>query len=285
VHPMMAIRAYLLGLSLVLVLFGATAPARASESGDDALLAEFEAEFEENLSFPDPWEPLNRVTFAVNDGVDQWVMSPLVSVYVFVVPQVARHGVYNFLFNLKSPSVLANDLLQMAWKDAGITAARFATNSIWGIAGFFDPAAELGMKRHDSDFAQTLALYGVPSGPFLVLPLLGPSTMRGTVGLVTDMFFRPTTYLIGPIDQLFYYALHGGSVGLANREVQDQAVRALRKSSVDYYAGLRNAYYQHRLGFIYRRSGGRAASETAGEELAASTSDPADTSADLVASR
>jgi phospholipid-binding lipoprotein MlaA len=237
-----------------------TLPARGDESNgsgaaeEDALLAEFDVELEHTSGFPDPWEPFNRQMLAVNDGLDRWIVSPLVDVYTFVMPGPARVCLRRFFFNLRSPAILANDVFQLELRDAGVTLGRFVTNSTIGVAGFFDPAAELGLAAHDADFGQTLALAGVPSGPFLIVPLLGPMCLRDGVGTITDMFFRPTTYLLGPIDQLFYYSIHGGGAGIVEREREDRALDALRASSVDYYAALRNAYYQYRTAFITRRS-------------------------------
>lgn len=236
-----------------------TLPARGGESNgggsddEDALLAEFDVELEHATGFPDPWEPFNRQMFALNEGLDRWIVSPLVDLYTFVMPAPARVGMRRFFFNLRSPAILVNDVLQLEMHDAGVTLGRFVTNTTIGVAGFFDPAAELGLAAHDSDFGQTLALAGVPSGPFLIVPLLGPMCFRDGVGTITDMFFRPTTYLLGPLDQLFYYSIHGGGAGIVEREREDRALEALRASSVDYYAALRNAYYQYRMGFIERR--------------------------------
>jgi phospholipid-binding lipoprotein MlaA len=252
-------------LALLLLGLWTTLPARADESnGDEAseedpLLAELDIELEHSEGFPDPWEPFNRQMLAVNEGLDRWLLSPLVRAYTFVLPGPARLCVRRFFFNLRSPAILANDLLQLEFLDAGVTLGRFVTNSTIGVAGVFDPATQVGLEAHDSDFGQTLALAGVPSGPFLIVPLLGPMCIRDGFGTITDMFFRPTTYVLGPFDQLFYYSIHGGGAGIVAREKDDRALEALHASSVDYYAALRNAYYQYRMGFIWRRTGSESA--------------------------
>jgi phospholipid-binding lipoprotein MlaA len=249
-------------LSVLLVL-PAKAPVRAAEfdadeaADQDALFAEFDIELEHGSSFPDPWEPFNRQMLAVNEGLDRWLISPLIDVYSFVLPTPARVCVRRFFFNLRSPAILVNDLLQLELRDAGITLGRLVTNTSIGVAGFFDPALKLGLEAHESDFGQTMALVGVPSGPFLIVPLLGPMCMRDGVGTIADLFFRPTTYILGPIDLLFYYSIHGGGAGIVTREKDDRALDALRASSVDFYAALRNAYYQYRTAFIWRRKGSR----------------------------
>ena len=222
---------------------------------DEELLIEgIEAEFEEvPASFPDPLERPNRGIFRFNQGVDDWVFNPIARTYAFVIPLPARCAVRRFLENLNSPGVLVNDLLQQEWKAAGVTTGRFAVNSTVGIGGLFDPATALGLEGHCSDFGQTLALAGVPSGPYLMVPIFGPTTMRDGVGTLMDVLFRPTTYLLGPGDQLFYNAMYGGSVGVSVREQNAAGLRMLKISSIDYYAALRNAYYQSRRAEIWRR--------------------------------
>jgi phospholipid-binding lipoprotein MlaA len=170
-----------------------------------------------------------------------------------------KKAVQRFFVNLNSPAVMMNDLLQREWSDAGNTVSRFLINTTVGMAGFFDPAAEFGFMGHNSDFGQTLALAGVQSGPFLMLPILGPTCVRDSFGGIVDLMFRPTTYLLGPGDQLVYTTVWGGSSGIVQREANADALRALEESSIDYYAALRNAYYQTRIAQIwYRREHHRA---------------------------
>jgi ABC-type transporter lipoprotein component MlaA len=164
-----------------------------------------------------------------------------------------KRSVQRFLNNLGSPGVTINDVLQCEFYDAGITVWRFVINTTFGIGGLFDPAQYLGVHGHSADFDQTLALYGVPSGPFLMLPVFGPTTVRGGFGTIVDTAFRPTTYFLAGTDQFVFAIIHGGSSGLATREASFDAIEDLERSSLDYYAALRNAYYQKRMGDIWRR--------------------------------
>jgi phospholipid-binding lipoprotein MlaA len=229
----------------------------------------FDEEFEEQAAgFPDPLEPINRGTLRLNQGLDRWLLDPITRLYGFILPAPVRYSIRRFLSNLNSPSVFVNDLLQCEWKDAGITAARFGINTTAGLAGLFDPATPLGLARHHSDFGQTLALAGVGSGPYLMLPALGPTTVRDGFGFLVDALFRPTTYVLGPGDQIAFTTIHGGSSGIAVRDEHIEEIRVLRESSVDYYAALRNAYYQNRIAEIWngrehrRKAAGRDSQPT-----------------------
>jgi phospholipid-binding lipoprotein MlaA len=225
----------------------------AQEPSDSALQQGFDDEFQdEPLGFPDPLEGVNRQTLRFNRCVDRWLLNPIASTYGFLMPAPAKKAVQRFFANLNAPVIMVNDLLQREWSDAGTTVSRFAINTTVGMAGLFDPAAEFGFKEHNSDFGQTLALYGVRSGPFLMLPILGPTCARDSLGGIVDLMFRPTTYFLGPGDQLLYTTLWGGSSGIVQREANADALRALEESSIDYYAALRNAYYQNRLAQIWR---------------------------------
>jgi len=220
----------------------------------DPLADDLDAEFDRQPEgFPDPFERVNRGTLRVNQGIDRWFLDPVTHVYRFLVPDPARQALRRVLTNLNSPAVMVNDLLQGEWKGSGTTVARFALNSSVGVAGILDPAARLGVPGHSADFGQTLAIAGVGSGPFLMLPVLGPTTARDGVGFLVDVFFRPTTWLLGPADQFFYTTIEGSSEGLAARDAHADALELLQGSSVDYYAALRNAYYQNRTAQIWSR--------------------------------
>ena len=241
---------------------GATTAAGHSEHADqgqhdpmeDALLAELDDTLaSEEAGFPDPFERPNRGTFGFNQTVDRWVLNPGARAYALVAPAPARRAVRRFFVNLDAPGVLANDLLQREWKDAGMTAVRFVVNTTAGVGGFFDPASKLGLEGHHSDFGQTLALAGMPSGAYLILPVFGPTTVRDGVGTLVGLLFRPTTYLLAPADQLFYTSIYGGGTGLVARDEHADELRSLEESSVDYYAALRNAYYQSRTAAIWER--------------------------------
>jgi phospholipid-binding lipoprotein MlaA len=210
----------------------------------------------EPAGFPDPLEPLNRATFRFNGHVSRWVLDPLIRAYDFVVPAAGRHAIRRALVNLDSPAVFANDVLQIEPVDAGVTATRFALNTTIGLLGLFDPATRFGIPGHESDFGQTLALLGTPSGPYLMLPVIGPTTARDGTGYFVDFLFRPTTYLLTPYAQAFIMPVTEGGAGIATLDANVDAVHALEASSVDYYAALKNAYYQDRIARIWARRDG-----------------------------
>lgn len=256
----------LLVLFAAAVVHGEPPPALEVVPLDD----EFELEeVEEPNGFPDPLEGTNRRMLWFDQQVDRWFVRPLVKSYQFLVPPPARRAVRRFCLNLTSASVLINDLLQREWGDASITAERFAINSTIGIGGLFDPAAAIGLERHHSDFGQTLALAGVGSGPYLVMPLFGPSNVRDAGGAVVDFFLQPMLYIL-PFAQLFIYeGSLSFSSGLAARDYYSEGIDALRASSVDYYSALYNAYYQTRTAEIWdRRDAHRTDYDTVpGEQL------------------
>lgn len=203
--------------------------------------------------FPDPLERSNRGLLWFDLQLDRWLIDPMVRTYQFLVPPPGRRAVRRFTLNLNSVSILVNDLLQREWSDASVTTQRFAINSTVGLAGLFDPAAALGMERHHSDFGQTMALVGVDSGPYLMMPFFGPSTVRDASGSVVDFFMQPMLYIL-PFAQLFIYeGSLGLSSGLSARDYYSEGIAALRSSSVDYYSALRNAYYQTRTAEIWNR--------------------------------
>jgi phospholipid-binding lipoprotein MlaA len=139
----------------------------------------------------DPWEPFNRSMFAVHETLDKAVLEPVARGYVAVTPAPVREGVGNVLDNLKAPVVLANDVLQFKPDRALTTTGRFLINSTLGIAGIFDVASLMGMQKHDEDFGQTLATWGVGEGPYLFVPVLGPSNLRDGLGRFADGAIDP----------------------------------------------------------------------------------------------
>jgi phospholipid-binding lipoprotein MlaA len=252
--------------ALVVAVYGAAAPFPAAAAAPDPLFDDEATE--EGHRFPDPFEPYNRAILRFNGKMDRVLIEPLTRAYSYVVPRAVRQSVRSFFQNLNSPSILVNDVLQREWRDAGVTAARTGINTTVGLAGFLDPAERLGLAHHHSDFGQTLALGGVVSGPYLMMPLLGPTNVRDGFGTIVDFAFRPTTYLFGagalgsslpglgtPTlgDQFVVSGIQGGSTGLVAREAAREQLRALRESSVDFYATLRSAYSQARKGDIWDR--------------------------------
>ncbi|MEX2648053.1 MAG: VacJ family lipoprotein [Alphaproteobacteria bacterium] len=191
----------------------------------------------------DPIEEFNRVVFTLNDAVDTLVLRPIAAVYGFAVPLVAKQAVADFYRNLKAPVVFANDLFQGNVTDgAAVTLGRFLVNSTIGVAGLIDMAGRFGLPWHDADFGQTLYAYGVGPGPYLVLPLFGPSTARDAVGTAADSFLDPLGYILPFGARL---GLNAGKA-VSKREAVIDQLDQLRFGSLDFYAAVRGAYYQHR---------------------------------------
>ena len=197
----------------------------------------------------DPIEPVNRLVFAVNDAVDVIGLKPVATTYKFWVPEALRNSLRNFLRNLATPVTLLNDILQGNGKRAGETLARFALNTTIGFGGLGDPATEMGLQYHFEDFGQTLAVHGVGEGPYLVLPLLGPSTLRHTVGRGVDFATDPLTYVLWK-KPIYYSGGRKGAELLDKRTGLLKTVDDLKETSVDYYATIRSTYRQNRLSEI-----------------------------------
>jgi phospholipid-binding lipoprotein MlaA len=221
---------------------------RSNDDGDDALIASIQK------GPYDPLEPVNRSFFALNRGIDFVILDPVTTVYEYLVPTEGRRAVRRVFRNLAAARTLVNDLLQLEFRDALVTTARFAINSTLGLGGLFDPAKNFGLERHESDFGETLARAGVGAGPYLVLPLLGPTTFRDSVGGAVDGLLLPQFWLLGPGSRLL---LDSGD-GLSLRDEHMEDLRHLRESSVDYYAALRSAYLLDREGEIRERLERRA---------------------------
>jgi phospholipid-binding lipoprotein MlaA len=226
---------------------GAEAPAElpveGAASSDSVGSEAFDAAWlEEDELGPDPAErdriePWNRGVFRFNEGLMRRVLDPLSRGYQGVTPKFLREMLLHALDNLNSPAILANDLLQLDACRAGRTLGRFALNSTAGILGLFDVAAEMGIQRYENDFGETLGRYGVRSGSYFVIPMLGPSTARDTTGELVDLALRPEIWLLG-IPGLWVTGGHG----LTTYDIQAERLAALRSTSVDFYAALRSAY-------------------------------------------
>ncbi len=196
----------------------------------------------------DPIEPFNRKVYAFNEAADRAVIGPAADAYVAVTPKVARTGISNALANLNSPVVFVNDILQGEFLRAGDTTYRFLMNSTIGLAGLFDVASEFGVEGHSEDFGQTLAVWGVNPGPYIVLPLLGPSNLRDTTGFVTDIAFDPLTWSEIDNDQGLTDAINYTALGLGvfdTRVALDDQLETLREQTEPYIA-LRRIYSSQR---------------------------------------
>lgn len=191
----------------------------------------------------DPLEPMNRAVFRFNEIADGVLIEPASELYGLLVPQVGQTGVRNFFDNLRSPVVLANDLLQGERERAGVTLARLMINTFLGGLGLFDVAQHFGHVRHDEDFGQTLAVWGVGDGAYLVLPILGPSSLRDASGTAVDGFLIDPTGYVAPTD-----ARIAGRVvdGIDTRHRLDPVIEDLRRNTIDRYATVRTVYRQRR---------------------------------------
>jgi phospholipid-binding lipoprotein MlaA len=193
----------------------------------------------------DPAEPVNRAIFKANVAADHAVMKPVAQAYVDHVPQGVQKGIHNVVQNLKEPAVAVNDVLQGNVKQAWQSVQRLAVNSTVGIAGIFDVAQKLGVPPHKADFGQTLAVWGVGEGPFVELPLLGPSSARDAVGTVVDMAMNPLTF-VGGAPATYAGVATGGANVVDTRAQHLHDLDELERNSLDYYATLRSVYRQHR---------------------------------------
>jgi phospholipid-binding lipoprotein MlaA len=196
---------------------------------------------------PDPWEPLNRKTYAFNDALDRAVMKPVAQGYQTITPQFVQHGVNNFFDNLEDIGTSLNNLLQGKPKDGLSDAGRFLTNTTLGIFGLWDVATPLGLEKHYEDFGQTLGVWGVPMGPYLVLPLLGPSSARDAPAKAVD----PAWYYSDYVDP---ERLYWGLWGLDKVRIRANLLKAesiLEEAALDKYTFIRDAWLQRRRSQVY----------------------------------
>jgi phospholipid-binding lipoprotein MlaA len=189
----------------------------------------------------DPWERFNRTSFKINDKLDRAVLRPTARAYVKVTPGVVRTGIRNVIGNLNTVTTIVNGALQGKMRQAGRDSTRFLLNTTLGLGGLFDPATAAGFENNDEDFGQTLGVWGVQSGPYLMLPMLGPSTVRDTVGRLPEQFTYPVNYLE---DDSTRYIIRG--VEVVNLRAGLLELDAQLEQSFDRYAFVRNAWLQRR---------------------------------------
>jgi phospholipid-binding lipoprotein MlaA len=194
----------------------------------------------------DPWQGFNRKIFWFNDKVDVYVLEPVATGWDKVLPDPVQHSISHFFENLRFPVILINDLLQLKPGASGIDVVRFGVNTSIGVLGFMDPATSFGLEKHDEDFGQTLGKWGVPPGPYLVLPIFGPSNVRDTVGRGADYALAVTPWFV---DQI--YLIPAQVIDTVNtRSLFLDEMRNARESSLDFYVFVRNAYAQRRVALI-----------------------------------
>lgn len=227
--------------ALAVILLGLSGCATRPPANDPEAVADFE---ETN----DPLEPTNRVFYAINNGLDTVILRPAALAYRYVVPGPVREGVHNVLANIGTPVVLANDILAGKPRRAGDTTMRFLINTTAGVLGIFDVAAKWGYKEHDADFGMTMGSWGVPEGPFLFLPVLGPSGPRDAAGFGVDIALDPLTWVGNPRDNaltVLKWTRYGVNAVDARERVLDP-IDQIKKTALDPYATFRSLYRQHR---------------------------------------
>jgi len=198
----------------------------------------------------DPLETVNRAVFGFNNVVDIIVLEPVAKVYHVIIPRPVRNSIQNFMRNLRTPLYIANNTLQGDFKGAGTGLARFAINSTIGIGGLFDIAKKQGLEFEKEDFGQTLALWGVNNGFYIVLPILGPSSLRDASGLAVDIYADPVRLYASNTDEDWIYYTRNIIEGVDTRERLLETVSDLRENSLDYYAAVRSIYAQRRSSLI-----------------------------------
>lgn len=198
----------------------------------------------------DPYEATNRQIFAFNQKMDKYVALPVAKAYVATVPEVARDGVHNFLENLEVPITFGNDVLQGSADHAADSLGRFIINSTVGLGGLIDVAQKVGAREHDADFGETLGVWGVGPGPYLVLPVLGPSDPRDAFGYGVDIAMDPLTWISWRSST--YYMLGRGVMKIVDERARNiDTLNEIERTSVDMYATLRSLYRQHREAEIH----------------------------------
>jgi phospholipid-binding lipoprotein MlaA len=206
----------------------------------------------------DRFERFNRSVYAFNRAVDHAVLRPVARTYVKITPDPVRRSISNFITNLDYPVTIVNDLLQGKVHDGVSDVGRLGVNTVVGIGGIFDPASHWGLDKHDEDFGLTLARWGVQSGPYLMLPILGPSTVRDAPARIADRFATPTTYVNITGVELGYSV-----VKVVNGRASILGTDRMIDSAFDPYAFVRNAWLQRRA---YQVHGGNVPEATLPEE-------------------
>jgi phospholipid-binding lipoprotein MlaA len=198
----------------------------------------------------DPWEPVNRKIYGLNGVIDRGALRPLAMAYRRWLPRPIRNGLHNAVRNLDEPDIALNDILQGRLSRAGVATVRFVTNSIVGVGGLFDVARHAKLAHHDNDFGITLGRYHLGAGPYLYLPIRGPSNLRDTIGIGVDFVLDPVGWarFAGASTMRTGQAVIGG---LDTRAGVDDSLREVQDTSIDPYATLRSFYQQIRASEIH----------------------------------
>ncbi len=222
---------------------GFTHPLRTLEFNPGLDQREFERATFDALNIYDPWESLNRRMYYFNYRLDQWVMLPAVRGYRYVTPAFVRTGVSNFFSNLGEIPTLFNSLAQLKGERAMTTTARLLFNTILGVGGLWDPASRMGLPRFQEDFGQTLGFYGVPHGPYLILPALGPSNLRDAAGQAADFGIERQVDLFSSADS------SGGEFGFTALRLIN-----LRYTTPLRYGQLNSPFEYEKVRYVYTRA-------------------------------
>lgn len=250
--------------SLVADVSDKTAPSAgpAPDASSDEPLDPFAKPGEEGIEEYDPWEPFNAKVFEFNRQFDRWLLKPAAKGYDFVVPNFIQVGLRNFFYNIRVTPRFMNNIFQAKFKGAGIEAGRFLINTTAGIGGFFDVARHLHLITPEEDTGQTLGFYGIPPGPYIVLPLMQPYTVRDLVGYAGDIALNPIYWLMFPIieidaipsviphknrltSSLILITARGTEI-VNDRSLNLEKFQGVEESTLDLYAAVRNAYLQTR---------------------------------------
>lgn len=205
----------------------------------------------------DPWEPYNREVAEFNEGLDAAVLKPVATAYQRVTPLLVRKGISNLFANVSDVWSLANNVMQLKPKESAETLLRVGVNTTFGLGGLLDVASELGLQRHREDFGQTLGYWGVPTGPYVVLPVLGPSTVRDSLAL-------PVDWQVDPIGNLSHVSLRNSLTTLRVIDTRADLLRLgnfLDDAALDKYSFTRDAYLQRRRGLADEDKPQRAPAE------------------------
>ncbi len=226
-------------LALALAALVTVGCATAPDANDPDAVAEYQ-------EINDPGEPTMRAIFAFNQALDKGILKPVANIYREATPDKFRTGVHNFLTNLRTPVIFFNDVLQGEFERAIQTLVRFLINTTAGFLGINDTAGDLGIEYHNEDFGQTLAVWNMPEGPYLMLPVFGPSNPRDAVGRVVDFFIDPLNIWAKNADEEWTIYTRTAVYAVDFRALHYDTIEDLEKSSLDFYASVRSLYRQRR---------------------------------------